>query len=188
MAGYGVPAPASPVMRLHKILDRVSATMVMLAMVVSGFSVAIIITVNSVDTIGRALFSKPLMGAVEITELFLAMCIVLAIPYAQRTLAHIEIDMFKQRCGPRARKALVLVAILITMLVFLMLAVQSYDSARVSVATLEFSAGYLRVPIWIGKVAVAVGFAVAFFESVTQLVGFLLFGNLTRTETPKSAH
>jgi len=162
--------------------------MVILAMVVSGASVATIIAVNSIDTLGRAFFSRPLTGAVEITELFLAMCIILAIPYAQRKLAHIEIDMFTQHCSAGLKKIFLLIAIVLTILVFFMLMVQSYESARASVVTFESSAGYLRVPIWIGKIAVTIGFGIALLEALTQLFALFLFGRLTTAESKQVAH
>ncbi len=174
--------------QLYRMLDRVSATMVMLAMVVSGASVATIIAVNSIDTLGRAFFSRPLTGAVEITELFLAMCIILAIPYAQRKLSHIEIDMFTQNCSANLKKIFLFISILLTILVFFMLTVQSYESAKDSVATFETSAGYLSVPVWIGKIAVTIGFGIALFEALTQLFAWFLFGRLTMAAPKQIAH
>ena len=174
--------------KIHSVLDRVSATMVMLAMVVSGASVAAIIAVNSVDTLGRAFFTKPLTGAVELTELFLAMCIILAIPYAQRKLSHIEIDMFIQKCSVGWKKFFVLISIVLTILVFFMLTIQSYESAKDSVVTFESSAGYLRVPVWIGKISVAIGFGIALFEASVQLLAWFLFGRLTTTKHTQVAH
>jgi TRAP-type C4-dicarboxylate transport system permease small subunit len=174
--------------KIHSVLDRVSATMVMLAMVVSGVSVAAIIAVNSVDTLGRAFFTKPLTGAVELTELFLAMCIILAIPYAQRKLSHIEIDMFIQKCSVGWKKFFVLISIVLTISVFFMLTIQSYESAKDSVATFESSAGYLRVPVWIGKISVAVGFGIALFEASVQLFAWCLFGRLTMAKHTQVAH
>lgn len=180
------PAPTSN--QLYRMLDRVSATMVTAAMVVSGASVATIIAVNSIDTLGRALFNKPMMGAVEITELFLAMCIILAIPYAQRKLAHIEIDMFTQRCSARLKKFLLFISIVLTVLVFFMLMVQSYESAKEAISTFETSAGYLSVPVWIGKISVTIGFAIALLESLTQLFALFIFGRLTIAESEQVAH
>jgi TRAP-type C4-dicarboxylate transport system permease small subunit len=174
--------------KIYSVLDRVSATMVMLAMVVSGSSVAAIIAINSVDTLGRAFFTKPLTGAVELTELFLAMCIILAIPYAQRMLSHIEIDMFIQKCSVGWKKFFVLISIVLTILVFFMLTIQSYESAKVSVVTFESSAGYLRVPVWIGKISVAIGFGIALFEASVQLLAWFLFGRLTTTKHTQVAH
>lgn len=175
-------------LRLYRVLDKVSATMVILAMVAAGVSVATIIAVNSIDTLGRAFFSKPLTGAVELTELFLAMCIILAIPYAQRNLAHIEIDMIKQKCNANWQKFFLFVAIVLSVLVYFMLTTQSYSSAKASVATFEFSAGYINVPIWIGRVSVTIGFGIALLESVKQLISLLLFGRLTLKEAKPSAH
>lgn len=174
--------------KIYSVLDRVSATMVMLAMVVSGASVAAIIAINSVDTLGRAFFTKPLTGAVELTELFLAMCIILAIPYAQRMLSHIEIDMFIQKCSVGLKKFFVLISIVLTILVFFMLTIQSYESAKDSVATFESSAGYLRVPVWIGKISVAIGFGIALFEASVQLFAWSLFGRLTMAKHTQVAH
>ena len=174
--------------KIYSVLDRVSATMVMLAMVVSGASVAAIIAINSVDTLGRAFFTKPLTGAVELTELFLAMCIILAIPYAQRMLSHIEIDMFIQKCSVGLKKFFVLISIVLTILVFFMLTIQSYESAKDSIATFESSAGYLRVPVWIGKISVAIGFGIALFEASVQLFAWFLFGRLTITKHTQVAH
>jgi len=179
-------APTS--LLLYRALDRVSATMVMLAMVVSGASVATIIAVNSIDTLGRAFFNKPMMGAVEITELFLAMCIILAIPYAQRKLSHIEIDMFTQRCSATLKKIFLFIAIVLTVLVFFMLMVQSYESAKASVKTFESSAEYLSVPVWIGKISVTIGFGIALLESLTQLFALFLFGRLSTAEPKQVAH
>ena len=174
--------------KIYSVLDRVSATMVMLAMVVSGSSVAAIIAINSVDTLGHALFSKPLTGAVELTELFLAMCIILAIPYGQRMLSHIEIDMFTQSCSVGWKKFFLLISIVLTVLVFFMLTIQSYESAKDSVATFEASAGFLRVPVWIGKISVAVGFGIALFEASVQLFAWFLFGRLTMAKHTQVAH
>lgn len=174
--------------KIYSALDRVSATLVMLAMVVSGVSVAIIIAVNSVDTLGHALFSRPLTGAVELTELFLAMCIILAIPYAQRMLSHIEIDMFTQNCSAGWKKVFLLVSIVLTILVFFMLTIQSYESAKDSIATFESSAGYLKVPVWIGKIAVAIGFGIALVEASVQLFAWCLFGRLTMAKHTQIAH
>lgn len=174
--------------KIYSALDRVSATLVMLAMVISGASVAIIIAVNSVDTLGHALFSRPLTGAVELTELFLAMCIVLAIPYAQRMLSHIEIDMFTQNSSEGWKKVFLLISIVLTILVFFMLTIQSYESAKDSIATFESSAGYLKVPIWFGKIAVAIGFAIALVEASVQLFAWFLFGRLTLTKHTQIAH
>ncbi len=159
-----------------RVLDRISGAMVFAAMVVAGIAVAVMILVNSVDTIGRAFFAKPLTGAVEITELFLAMSIILAIPYAQRTMAHIEIDIFIQYFPPKLRRFCSIFTLLITACVYGMLLVQSYEGAVISIKTFEVSAGYLPVPIWLGKVAVTAGFAIALVESLKQIIVSTVFG------------
>lgn len=153
--------------------DRVLAVLVICAMAVSAVCVVGMIAVNTVDTVGRALFSKPMMGALEITEVLLATCIILAIPYAQRYREHIEIDILKKAFGPRLARASSILVLAITILVFAMLAHQSYESAVESVASFEVSAGYVRVPVWMGKIAVVVGFSIALLVAIWQFVAAL---------------
>lgn len=154
-------------------LDKVLSVLVVGAMSISAVCVVGMIAVNTVDTVGRALFSKPMLGALEITEVLLAACIILAIPYAQRHREHIEIDIFKRMFGPRLAKVSTVVMLVITILVFAMLTQQSYESALESVANFEVSAGYVRVPVWLGKIAVVIGFAIALLVAVWQLLGAL---------------
>lgn len=154
-------------------LDKILSVLAIGAMAVSAVCVVGMIAVNTVDTVGRALFNKPMMGALEITEVLLATCIILAIPYAQRHREHIEIDIFKKAFGPRLAKASSILVFVITILVFAMLAHQSYESALESVATFEVSAGYVPVPVWMGKIAVVVGFSIALLIAFWQLLAVL---------------
>jgi hypothetical protein len=66
--------------------------------------------------------------------------------------------------------------------------VQSYESAKASIKTFETSAGFLSVPVWIGKISVTIGFGIAFFESLTQLFALFLFGRLSTEESKLVAH
>jgi len=154
-------------------LDKVLSVLVIGAMAISAVCVVGMIAVNTVDTVGRALFSKPMLGALEITEVLLATCIILAIPYAQRHREHIEIDIFKKMFGPGLARVASILVLVITILVFAMLAHQSYESAMESVANFEVSAGYVRVPVWMGKVAVVVGFSIALLVAIWQLLAAL---------------
>lgn len=151
-------------------LDRISSALVIGAMFIAGACVLGIVVVNTIDTVGRAFFNRPMHGAVEITEVLLAICIVLAIPYAQRFREHIEIDIFAKSFGPRLRRACSIGVLAITIGVFGMLVFQSYESALSSVSNFEASAGFVRVPVWIGKVAVTVGFSIALLEAIRQLL------------------
>ena len=96
--------------------------------------------------------------------------------------------MFIQKCSVGWKKFFVLISIALTILVFFMLTIQSYESAKVSVVTFESSAGYLRVPVWIGKMSVAIGFGIALFEASVQLLAWFLFGRLTITKHTQVAH
>ncbi len=163
-------------------LNFACGIMINVAMIISSVCVALIIAVNSLDTFGRALVSKPFVGALEITELLLAMVIILAIPYAQRYLLHIEIDILQQFFSKRLKQIMFGFALTLTALVFLVLAIQSYSNALSALETFEVSAGYLPVPVWLGKVAATAGFFIAFFQSMTQLIELIVTGQYVKPE------
>lgn len=138
----------------------------------SGLSVALIVAINSIDTIGGAFFSAPLVGAVEMTELLLATCIVLAIPFAQRSCAHIRVDMFDHLYSEFQKKFVRTSSLAVCFIMFAILAVMAFDSAKTALATFESSAGFLRVPIWIGKVLAFIGFSLATAQAGLELLSF----------------
>lgn len=165
-----------------RVVDSACRVMVGSAMIVASTCVALIIAVNSFDTIGRGFFSRPFVGALELTELFLAIVVILSIPYAQRAGLHIEIDIISQFFGSKAKQVSLGFSLLLTGAVFLMLTIQAYSNAAESIATFEVSAGFLRVPIWLGKCAAAVGFLFAFFQTFSQFLELLLTGKVTKPE------
>ena len=57
-----------------------------------------------VDVLGRYLFSAPVPGALEITELVLALMIGLALPLVERRQAHITVDFVDGIRAPRFQR------------------------------------------------------------------------------------
>jgi len=158
---------------LIRFIDRPLGLAIRSAMWLSGFSVVLIIAINSIDTVGRAFFSAPLVGAVEMTELFLAICIILAIPFAQRSCAHIRVDLFDRFYGELQRKVVSTFSLLVCLTMFAILTVMAFESAKTSLATFESSAGFLRVPIWIGKALAFLGFSLATAQAGFELLSFV---------------
>lgn|GEM_PF-2758894 len=150
------------------------------SMILASICVALIILVNTLDTLGRAFLSKAMVGNLELTEVFLAIVVILSIPYAQRALLHIEIDILSQFFPKKLKMLTTGISLLLSAAVFLLLAVQSYGMAVEAVEVMEVSGGYLPVPVWIGKVFTAVGFAVAFLQVIVQIMEFVTTGKVTK--------
>lgn len=172
-------------LKILKFIDKTLGFAVKTSMWISGFSVLLIIGINSLDTVGRAFFNAPLVGAVEMTELLLAICIILAIPYAQRSGAHIRVDMLDRFFAGVAEKVLNFVSLSICLAMFAILTVMAYESAKIAITTFESSAGFLRVPIWIGKILAFIGFSLALSQTSFELF-FSLNSRLRETEENRS--
>ena len=171
---------------LIRFIDRPLGLAIRSAMWLSGLSVALIIAINSIDTIGRAFFSAPLVGAVEMTELLLAICIILAIPFAQRSSAHIRVELFDRLYGEFQKKVVSAFSLAVCLTMFAILTVMAFESAKTALATFESSAGFLRVPIWIGKVLAFLGFSLATAQAGFELLSF--FGSKENAAKREAGH
>jgi TRAP-type C4-dicarboxylate transport system permease small subunit len=60
-----------------------------------------LILVTCVDVVGRYLFSAPLRGAFEMTELLLAALVFSALPLTTERKEHIEVDLINVVLGPK---------------------------------------------------------------------------------------
>jgi TRAP-type mannitol/chloroaromatic compound transport system permease small subunit len=162
--------PAAKTRGLAEQIDLVSSALCFGAMLAASLAVAVIIMIGTVDTVGRAIWNSPMLGAVEMTESLLATVIFLAMPYAQRHSQHVVVDIIVQMFSERWQLIAYFVALVATFGSYGLLAYEAIDGAQQSVAALEVSAGYVPVPIWIAKIFAAIGLVVAAAETLRQVV------------------
>lgn len=67
-------------------------------------SLAAMALLTLVDVLGRYVFSFPVRGSVELTELLMVAVIFSGIPLATAAHAHVAVDLVTLALGPRARK------------------------------------------------------------------------------------
>lgn len=156
-------------------IDHISRVMCFIALVISSLAVAAIVIIGTVDTVGRAFFNSPMLGAVEMSESLLATVIFLAMPYAQRHGQNVVVDIIVQMFSHRLQLAVYFVALIVTFLAFSLLAYQAIDGAQSAAAIHEVSAGYIPVPVWIAKVLAAGGLIFAAMETLRQIVFTLIW-------------
>lgn len=168
------PAAERPQGAVARSIDQASNVLVTAALAASGLCVVVIIILGAWDTLGR-LMSRPLMGAVEMTESLLATTIFLALPFAQRHGQHVVVDIIIQSFSKRWRLIAYFFALVLTCCAFILLAMQSYDGAVHSWRVGEVSAGYVPVPIWLAKLFATVGLVIAVLETIRQIIWTLLW-------------
>jgi TRAP-type C4-dicarboxylate transport system permease small subunit len=117
-------------------------------------------------------FSRPLPGDVELTEMLVAVAAFAFLPYCQLTRANVSADIFTARAGPRTVALLALLSALIALGFSLLLTWRMYEGLldyRKYVETTTI----LRIPIWyayLPALASLVLLALACLASVREAV------------------
>jgi len=112
---------------------------------------------TTVDALVRTFAGSPLPGLFEMSELSMVMIVFMGLGWTQLDEAHIRVTLGRKFLPARAVRALDGLAWLLVALMLVALAWPSTLEAIESVAIREFRWGYVEVPIWWVKVAVAFG-------------------------------
>lgn len=81
---------------------------------------------TSTDVVGRALWSRPIYGTVELSSYMLAVFILLGIAYTHQVKGHVRVTMLTSRLPRKASSALDLVTILLSMFIIGLIAWQGW--------------------------------------------------------------
>lgn len=120
-------------------------------------AVVFIMAITLADVIPRYLFGRGLYGTVEIGEVALVSAVWLGLAYAELDRAHVRTNIVTGRISPRAARVMRLFGYTIMLLFVAWLCWESVFRAIHSVELREYRFGIVRVPIWPGKVALAIG-------------------------------
>lgn len=91
MTGFGASLDAM-VERSVRVLNGIGLT-----------SLAVLGLVTVADVVGRYLFNRPLLGALELSELMMVFLIFTCLAYTELQNGHVEVDVLVNRFPPRAR-------------------------------------------------------------------------------------
>ncbi len=152
-------------------LDRVSR-------ILAGFSAFVLLAMMGVTFVGvvmRYAFNAPILGNNEIVQLLAVALVMLALPYATQTEAHVRVDVFDRMIGRWGRFAGDVVSRGLTILVFCFLArrawLKALDAAEFGDAT-----NMLGLPIWPLYGLITLGFALCTVVLALQIVARLQQG------------
>jgi len=104
---------------LKTIMSSIAARTYFLLGLVAALLLFFMMTITSIDVIGRYVFNAPLRGAFELTELMLVVLIYAGLPLVSHQNEHIVVDVFDRWMSPAVRRALDVVAHLLAGLTLL---------------------------------------------------------------------
>ena len=81
--------------------------------VISGLVLTAMGLMSIASILGRTLFSSPIVGDYELVQSLCAVAVSMALPYTQWVRAHVIVDFFTAKAGPRVNAALDAVASLL---------------------------------------------------------------------------
>lgn len=112
---------------------------------------------STVSVIGRAVFSTPIKGDVELVQIGCALAIASFLPYAQLKKAHVIVDFFTLKAPVVVRKYLDIFASVLLGFVSLVLMWRSYFGA-VTAFKHNTKTMILGLPEWFAHITIAPGF------------------------------
>lgn len=151
-------------------LDWTIQMLVHISLLVSGICIVLILLIGAADTIGRAFWNEPVMGAVEISEALLAVTIFAALAYVQKQGGHVVVDIFSSNYGPRLARVATVLMLALTLAALIFLTWRTGITAEQGWRHNEVSAGFFPVPIWLAKIVAACCLVVACIECLRELI------------------
>lgn len=122
---------------------------------VAGVGLVIMLSLTVADVIGIKIFKNPIPGAIEIVALSSVVVTAFAIAYTQVLRAHIQVEFFVTRMPKRLQTVIATLVSLLGIILFSILAWQSYSYGRILQITGEVSMTQ-RIPFY--PLVYAIGF------------------------------
>lgn len=121
-----------------------------------------------VSVIMRALWSTPISGDVEMTQMGIAFAISMCLPYCQLQKANIIVDFFTQKSSDGTRRVLDAIGSLMLVLLYVLLAWRTSVGAA-SVREAGETTMIIGLPMWWAYACLAPGLALAAWVALVQI-------------------
>jgi TRAP-type transport system small permease protein len=140
-----------------------------IAFVLVGISLLSLMLLGVTDILLTELFHIPIPGALEISESLLVSCVFMPLAWVQSRQRHIGMNFLRMHLGPKMRHVLDLFVGLCSLAFYCLLAWQGWLLAFRSLASREYAAGLLAIPLYPAKIVLAIGISLMVIELIKQL-------------------
>lgn len=137
---------------------------------VSALMVVAIMVLVVADVVMRNVVGSSIGATVGYAEILLVGSVYLALAHARRSDSHISVDLVTSRLGERTAAMVEGAGVLLALVLLAMTSVVSIEQAMDSIAQGEYRIGVERIPVWPGRVAVAVGWSALTLELLRDAV------------------
>lgn len=127
--------------------------------ILAGVAIVGLMLITVIDVVLRKFFSSGFPGAIEINEIALVVVVFLAMMSAEMYSVHVRTPILTERVGARAANILHIVGLTPAVVFLTWMTIRTGQEAVKSLASGEFRFGIVNIPLWPGKVAVAIGIA-----------------------------
>lgn len=157
-AGYGGPT--------RRILHTVSRVLGW----VSALIIAFMMFATVADVTRRLMTGKPIPGVIEMGEVLMVATVFLGLAYAEFRGAHVRMDLVIRKFSPRTAAAVNSLGLLLVLVILAWMVYVTGERAVTSIETQEYRFGLVQIPVWPGRLAIAIGLAAYFSELLPRFI------------------
>lgn len=118
------------------------------------------------DVIGRAVWSRPIPGTVELSSYMLAVFVLAGVAFTQKVKAHVNVTMLLDRMPARTSTVINICTTILSLLIIAVLTWQGYVVGMEETSVSD----QLRIPQWPFRLLVFLGAALLWLELLLDLV------------------
>ena len=159
-------------MWLKRICNITNHTNWYFAVYIAGGCLVVVTGLIVVDATARTIFASPFMGMHDVLKIFLAWLASVGIAYALITGRHVRVTLFVDRMPPLARSGCELFTDILGTSFFTFLTIQAWPFFWKSMLIREIPMAPVPVPLWMAKLAFAIGITLIMVEFWLRLIQY----------------
>ncbi len=137
---------------------------------ISAVVILSIMTLTTVDVIGRYIIGSPLKGNVEISEILFLSAVYLGLSYTHLFREHVGVDLLISHFSQRTRLVLETIMLFLALLTYGVLAWRGAGAFWTSVETGEYRWGLISIPLWPARLMIPLGVSALCLKFIAEII------------------